>query len=130
MLLELIRKEITVNVLILRFIVTLVLFFGLILISTFVLTSDYKVRLQAYETSRSAHRDALSKIKAIEDKNQQVNELISNQGVYADLKPQLLAIFVRGLEGNLPTQVHTARSANAMTAVHGAEPSVGTANTR
>lgn len=112
MLLELIRKEITVNVLSLRFIVTFVLFFGLILISTFVLTSDYKVRLQAYETSRSAHRDALSKIKAIEDKNQQVNELIFNQGVYADLKPQLLAIFVRGLEGNLPTQVHTARSAS------------------
>ena len=66
--------------------------------------------MQAYETSRSAHHDALSKIKAIEDKNQQADELIFNQGVYADLKPQLLAVFVHGLEGNLPTQVHTARS--------------------
>ena len=73
------------------------------------LTSDYKLRLQAYETSRSAHRDAISKIIAIEGKNQQVDELINNQGVYADLKPQPLAIFVRGLEANLPTQVHTAR---------------------
>ena len=35
MLLELIRKEITVNVLSFRFIITFVLFFGLILVSTF-----------------------------------------------------------------------------------------------
>lgn len=109
MLLTLIKKEITGNVLSFRFIVTFVLFFGLILVSISILTSDYQVRVGSYEVSKAAHRDALTKLKEIEGQNQQVSELFYNQGVYADRRPQPLGIFVRGLEAHLPTQVHTAR---------------------
>jgi ABC-type transport system involved in multi-copper enzyme maturation permease subunit len=47
-------------------------------------------------------------MKAIQEKNQQVDELIYNKGVYADLPPQPLSIFVGGLEESLPSQVHMA----------------------
>ena len=46
MLFALIRKEIINNVLSFRFMVTLVLFFGLILISIMFLTSDHQTRLR------------------------------------------------------------------------------------
>jgi ABC-type transport system involved in multi-copper enzyme maturation permease subunit len=110
MLLDLIKKEIAVNVLSLRFIVIFVLFFGLILISTFILTSDYQRRQQGYQSSRTAHRDALSKIESLEDNRKQFEELIFNQGIYTELQPQPLSIFVRGLEDDLPSQIHISRN--------------------
>ena len=110
MLLDLIKKEIAVNVLSLRFIVIFVLFFGLILVSTFILTSDYQRRQQGYQSSRTAHRDALNKIESLEDNRKQVEELIYNQGVYTELQPQPLSIFVRGLEDDLPSQIHISRN--------------------
>ena len=110
MLLNLIKKEIAVNVLSLRFIVIFVLFFGLIMVSTFILTSDYGRRRQTYQASLTGHRDAIARVEGLEDKDKQVEELIYNQGVYADLPPQPLSVFVRGLEDNLPTQVHTSRN--------------------
>jgi len=103
----LIRKEIVSNVLSLRFMVTFVLFFVLILLSIFVLTGDYQNTLRTYEASRSVHRERLGALKNVEDLNQQVNDLIYEQGVYGNRAPQTLGIFVRGLENDLPTQVHT-----------------------
>ena len=110
MLLDLIKKEIAVNVLSLRFIVIFVLFFGLILVSTFILTSDYQRRQQGYQSSRTAHRDALNKIESLEDNRKQFEELIFNQGIYTELQPQPLSIFVRGLEDDLPSQIHISRN--------------------
>ncbi len=108
MLLTLIRREIVGNVLSLRFLVTLILFFCLILVSVFVMTAEHAVRMQSYEASRSAHRDALSKIGAMAEASQRLDELLFTQGVYGDIRPPELAVFVDGLSGDLPTQVHTA----------------------
>ena len=109
MLLTLIKREIVSNVLSFRFIVTFLLFFCLILISIFVQTNKYQTRVRSAEISRTAHRASLSNIKGMQEKNQQVDELLFNQGVYADLPPQPLSIFVGGLEESLPSQVHMAR---------------------
>ncbi len=107
MLFTLIKKEIVDNVLSLRFMVTFVMFFILIQSSIFVLSNDYEQDLRTYEANRATHRERLSALKGIEDRNQQVNELIYDQGVYGERAPQPLGIFARGLEDNLPTQVHT-----------------------
>jgi ABC-type transport system involved in multi-copper enzyme maturation permease subunit len=109
MLVVLIKKEIAGNVLSFRFVLTFALFLGLILVSLFILASDYQARMQGYEASKAAHREALARIEKIEGKDQQVRELLYNQGVYADRPPQPLEIFVHGLEAYLPAQVHTAR---------------------
>jgi ABC-type transport system involved in multi-copper enzyme maturation permease subunit len=108
MLLTLVRREIVGNVLSLRFLVTLILFFSLILVSVFVMTTEHAGRMQSYEASHSAHRDALSKIADIGEASQQLDELLLNQGVYGDIRPPELAVFVDGLSGDLPTQVHAA----------------------
>ena len=103
----LIKKEIVNNVLSLRFMVTFALFFVLIQLSIFVLTSDYQTRLRVYEASQSIHRERLGELKTIEDSNERLNNLIYEQGVYGDRPPRPLGFFVRGLEDDLPTQVHT-----------------------
>ncbi len=108
MLLTLIRREIVGNVLSFRFLVTLILFFSLILVSVFVMTAEQGTRQQSYEASRSAHRDVLTKIGEIDDVGNQVDELLLTQGVYGDIRPPVLGVFVDGLSGDLPTQVHTA----------------------
>ena len=108
MLLTLIRREIVGNVLSFRFLVTLILFFCLILVSVFVMTTEHAARSQAYEASRSAHRAALGKVETAGQPNQQFDELFLNQGVYGDIRPPELSVFVDGLSGDLPSQVHTA----------------------
>lgn len=108
MLLTLIRREIVGNVLSFRFLVTFLLFFGLVLISVFVMTTDYQARLSAYEASHASHRSSLSKIDEAGDANQQADELFLNQGIYGDRRPQELGVFVDGLAATVPTQVHTA----------------------
>ena len=108
MLLTLIKREIVGNVLSFRFIVTFLLFFSVILISVFVLTNTYLEKQSSYEVSRTAHHAALSKLKGLEDVEKQTEELFINQGVYADLAPQYLGVFVDGLESSLPSQLHTA----------------------
>jgi len=107
MLTVLIKKEIVNNVLSLRFMVTFALFFELIQLSIFALTDDYRVRLRVYEASKSIHRERISEIEAIENPNERLSNLIYEQGVYGDRPPQPLGFFVRGLEDDLPTQVHT-----------------------
>jgi ABC-type transport system involved in multi-copper enzyme maturation permease subunit len=107
MLTVLIKKEIVNNVLSLRFMVTFALFFVLIQLSIFALTDDYRARLRVYEASKSIHRERISELEAIEDSNERLSNLIFEQGVYGDRPPQPLGFFVRGLEDDLPTQVHT-----------------------
>ncbi|MFC1526240.1 ABC transporter permease subunit [Candidatus Latescibacterota bacterium] len=108
MLLTLIKREITGNVLSFRFIVTFVLFFALIVVSVFVLTQGYQTRLNSYEASLSAHRSVLDQVKQAQGANEQFDELFVNKGIHADIRPQRLSIFVDGLEPAMPSQVHTA----------------------
>jgi ABC-type transport system involved in multi-copper enzyme maturation permease subunit len=108
MFLILVKREIAGHVLSFRFIVTFVLFFSLILVSVLVLTNGYAARQQSYEASRSAHQDALAQVAQIKDPQQQLNELLLNKGVYSDLRPQQLSLFVDGIEPRLPSQVHAA----------------------
>lgn len=107
MLFTIIRKEVVGNVLSLRFAVTFALFFTLVLVSIFVLTSDYQSRLRLCEASRLTHRERLSELGAIEDHKDRLNKFIYERGTYGDRSPQPLGIFVRGLEDELATQVHT-----------------------
>ena len=108
MLLTLIRREIVGNVLSFRFLVTFLLFFGLVLVSVFIMTTDYQARRSAYEASLVSHRAALSKIDAAGDANQQADDLFMNKGIYGDRSPDDLGVFVDGLAPAIPTQVHTA----------------------
>ena len=101
----LIRKEIVTNVLSARFAVTFILFFGMILVSVFVMTDHYKVALDLYEADESSRREELAKLKANEDPQQALNDLL-NAGVYGHRRPRSLSIFAKGLEDNIPTQVH------------------------
>jgi len=108
MLLTLMRREIIGNVLSFRFIVTFVLFFCLVLVSVFILTNGYANRLRSYEASHTAHRQALDEIGQGQDPSQRVDDLFINKGMYVDIRPQRLSIFVDGLESSLPSQVHAA----------------------
>ena len=106
MLFALIRKEIINNVLSFRFMVTLVLFFGLILVSILFLTSDYQIRLRTHEASKAAHRAQIVAFKGAEDQDEQFHEMLVGSGVYGDRTPQPLGIFVQGLDDDLPAQIN------------------------
>jgi len=108
MLLTLIRREIVGNVLSFRFIVTFVLFFCLVLVSVFILTHGYQSRLESYEAAASAHGKSLDEVAQNQDPREQFDELFVSKGVYADLRPQRLSIFIDGLEPAMPSQVQTA----------------------
>lgn len=108
MLLTLIKREIVGNILSFRFIVTFVLFFCLVLVSVFILTNGYQTRLESYEAASSAHGKSLDETGQNEDPAEQFDELFVSKGVYADLRPQRLSIFVDGLEPHMPSQVQTA----------------------
>ena len=101
MLALLIKKEIILNILSSRFIVTFVLFFGLLLVSVFVMTNDYKIAVERYSASVTAHREDLDELKRIEDVNEQMNDLLYNRGVYSDRRPKDLSIFSKGLEDHI-----------------------------
>ena len=108
MLLTLIKREIVGNILSFRFIVTFVLFFCLVLVSAFVLTNGYETRLQSYEAASSAHGKSLDEMERLPDPTEQYDELFISKGVYGDLRPQKLSIFVDGLTPSMPSQVHAA----------------------
>lgn len=112
MLLQLIRKEIVSNVLSSRFIVTFVLFFGLLLVSMFVMTNDHKMAVERFGASVAAHREELEELALLEDPGQQLDQLSGQIGVYSDRRAQELSIFAKGLEDHVPTQVHTSRWAS------------------
>ena len=61
MLLSLIRKEIVLNVLSLRFAVTFVLFFVLTMVSIFAMTRSYQRALDTHESSSAMHRAQVQK---------------------------------------------------------------------
>ena len=112
MLRSLIVKEIVNNVLSLRFMVTFVLFFVLILVSIFVLTDNYRSALRAHEASETDSRDRLNDVLEDSDDSQSFNKLfhdniLYDQGVYEGRAPLPLGIFVSGLEAELPIQVNT-----------------------
>ena len=108
MLLTLIKKEIVANVLSLRFMVTFVLFFVLIQVSVFVLSSEFGRDAATYEASRSAQRDHIHKLEGLEDFNKRFHDdIIDGEGIYDSVQPQPLSIFVHGLVNRLPVQVNT-----------------------
>ena len=108
MLRTIIKKEIVGHILSYRFTVTFILFFALILLSIFILSDDYERRLDNYQASAGSHKEELNRIKAIKDPNEASRELIYNQGLYADRKPERLSLIVKGLEEQIPDEVHTA----------------------
>ena len=104
MLFLIIKKEIVHNVLSLRFIATYALLFCLILLAMFLMTSDYRTRLQEYTTEVNKARDQLEKIEKIEDPGEQFQEFQRTD--FAGVRsPRTLSILARGLEGSLPTRV-------------------------
>ena len=104
MLFLIIKKEIVHNVLSLRFIATYALLFCLILLAMFLMTSDYRTRLQEYTTEVNKARDQLDKIEQINDPSEQFQEF-QRTDLAGVRSPQTLSILARGLEGSLPTRV-------------------------
>ena len=102
-----VRKEIVSNVLSARFAVTFVLFFGLVLISVFILTNDYRMAMDRYNASAAAHREDLDEVTKKEQVDEQVSDLLFSKGVYSDRPPKDLSILAKGLEDVTPTQAHT-----------------------
>ena len=108
MLLTLIKKEVISNVLSLRFVVTLVLFFSLIQVSVFALVNQYEQAVQTYVTSTAAQRERLQTLAEYDNFNERFHDdILSDEGVYGSLIPQPLSVFVRGLVDRLPAQVNT-----------------------
>ena len=108
MLFTLIRKEIVSNVLSLRFVVTLVLFFSLIQISVFTLVNQYEKDAQTYAAGAAAQRERLQALSKYEDFNRRFRDnILYDEGVFGSLIPQPLSVFVRGLVDRLPAQVNT-----------------------
>ena len=107
MILGLIKKEIVANVLSLRFMITFVLFFLLILLSIFVMSQDYEAAMATHQASKADHNDRLSALDNIDDDNKKLNDLIYDQGVYSTRTPNALMVFAAGLEKEVPTLVHT-----------------------
>jgi ABC-type transport system involved in multi-copper enzyme maturation permease subunit len=97
-----IRKEITAHVLSLRFAVTFALFFGLLLISTFVMTNEYRATAEQHSAAVASYNQALNEVKAIKDPQQQMDEL-DRRGIIgnpaAAMTPRPLSIFAKGLTG-------------------------------
>jgi ABC-type transport system involved in multi-copper enzyme maturation permease subunit len=73
------------------------------------MANEHAGRMQAFESARSAHRAALTKIESTGTPNQQADELFLNKGVYGDIRPPELSLLVDGLSRSLPSQVHTAQ---------------------
>ena len=108
MLLSLIKREIVGNVLSLRFMVTFVLFFVLLLVTVLLLSGDYQARLRTHEASKAEHREQLTSIKGVEDQDQKFHTILfGGGGIYGDRPPQPLGIFIQGLDDDLPSQVNT-----------------------
>ena len=104
MLFRIIQKEIVHNVLSFRFIITYALLFCLVLLALFLMTIDYRTRMQDYTTETGKERDRLGEIESIEDPSEQYEEY-SNTIFSGVRSPKTLSILARGLESSLPTWV-------------------------
>ena len=88
-----VRKELLVNLLSLRFLVGLVIVLLMMGLVGYVLTEDYAARHQAYLADAQAHRQALEQTK-----------VFSKVEVFVDIEPSPLSVFSRGIK-DLPTAV-------------------------
>ena len=104
MLLLIIRKEIVHNVLSFRFIITYALLLCLILLALFLMTVEYRARMEEYTTETSKERDRIGEIDSMTDPSERYEEF--RQTSFSGARPpQTLSILARGLEGSLPTWV-------------------------
>ena len=74
-------------------------FFVLIQASLFVLANDYQTVQRVHEVNRARHQDHRQDLSDLDD--------LLWKGVYDDRSPQPLRMFVRGLDDEVPLQVHT-----------------------
>lgn len=89
-----IRKEITAHILSLRFAVTFALFFSLILVSTFVMTNEYRALVDQQSAAVASYTQALNEVKVIKDPQQQMDEIgrrgiIGNPATAMSPRPRL-----------------------------------------
>jgi ABC-type transport system involved in multi-copper enzyme maturation permease subunit len=104
MLYLLIRKEIAHNVLSFRFIVTYALLFALVLLAMFLMSNDYRNRVQGYATEFGKQQEQVDRIDRIEDPDKQLQEF-QQTALTGTRRPRSLSILARGLDGELPTRV-------------------------
>ena len=90
MLFHLVRKEILLNLVSFRFVISMVLLVSLVLGSMMIMTKNYVRRMDDYESSHKTHREDLEKMSNIA-------QFIAF-GVAADPRPPLMGIFAVGLE--------------------------------
>ncbi|MCK5734346.1 MAG: ABC transporter permease [Candidatus Latescibacteria bacterium] len=90
MLTLIIRKEILNNILSLRFIVTLLLFFILIMGSISMMSADYRKQLSDYSEGRIGMEQRLKQAKDLTE--------IQTMGLSAEKRPTALGVFAIGLE--------------------------------
>lgn len=94
MIAHIIRKELLVNILSLRFLIGLVVSAAMMGIVGYVLVEDYAARMQKYIADVQEHREAVAQAK-----------VYSTIDVIVDIPPSPLSVFSRGSQ-DLPAQVH------------------------
>jgi ABC-type transport system involved in multi-copper enzyme maturation permease subunit len=104
MLFHMIKKEILLNVLSARFLVTYGLLFCLIVLSVALMSGEYAERYQDYSAEVIKERDAIDVLQKIDDPSKQFQEL-QRSPLYSARQPRNLGILARGVEGSLPTRV-------------------------
>lgn len=88
-----IKKEYMLNLISLRFVVACVLSISLTVLSVFILTGDYQVRLKEYSQRSASHFEQLASGYSYED--------LLDDEIAVDKAPSLLSIFVQGIERNI-----------------------------
>ncbi len=100
----LLKKEILGYLFSFRFVLVFVLFVGLMPVSLVIMARHYGQAQKLYAASRDLHWEALSKIREIQTRHDQIDAL-NDYGIYEAVSPQPLGLFVQGIEGVMPFQV-------------------------
>ncbi|MDE0554028.1 MAG: ABC transporter permease subunit [Candidatus Poribacteria bacterium] len=108
MLLTIVRREITANILSFRFLMGLLIYFSLIVTNLFVLTRGYEDRLQSYRTAIRENEDKISQVE-------RYSQFGLTHTLKCDRSPKLLSIFNEGVDK---------RKGNTVTVAHGYVPAV------
>lgn len=108
MLWTIVKREITANILSLRFLMGLLIYFSLIVTNLFVLTSGYEDRLQSYRTAIRENEDKISQVE-------RYSQFGLTHRLKCDRSPKLLSIFNEGVDK---------RKGNTVTVAHGYVPAV------
>ena len=111
MLWTIIRREITANILSLRFLMGLLIYFSLIVTNLFVLTRGYEDRLQSYQTALRENEDEIRQVK----KYSEFGQIGQTRRLKCHRKPKLLSIFNEGMDK---------RKGNSVAVAHGSVPAV------